>query len=336
MKKYSCLLYLIVILAFNASGQKLIENKAIQFSVDSVDFVVADTSLLIKKPIMLFCQGSQPIPLFIKFDDKYTFFQGGGLANFDMNSIRRFYHVVVIAMPATPLIIEKEKLNKNFNYYEKGDNPDVPIKAFIEADYLENYVKRAIIVLDFLKEQPWVDNNKLVIAGHSQGVKIASKIAIKNAKVTHLGLFSGNPFGRIDEFIRRARKDAEDGKISWEEADRQMNEQYQFFRQVNLPGNIEKQPELKAWKTFSNPLIKDWLILDKPIYLAYGTADIAAELCDIVPLYFIQEGKENLTIKRYLNLEHNFFELKENGRPDYEKAHWKEVMNEFVKWTNSN
>lgn len=333
MKKILILLLITVSHLSHAQKATIIAGKAIHFQLDDIDFVVADTLLADKKPIMLFCQGSQPIPLFIKFDDKVTFFQGGGVANFDMKSIRQSYHVVVISMPKTPLIVEKDKLNRNFSYYENKSNPDEPTKAFMEADYLENYVNRGIRVLNFLKGQSWVENSKLIVAGHSQGSKIASKIASQNKDVTHLGLFGANPFGRIDEFVRRARKDAEMGKISWEEADRQMNEQYDFFRQVNKQGSLENQPELKAWKTFSILQIHDWLTIDKPIYLVYGTADITAELCDIIPLYFIQEGKGNLTLKRYLNLEHNFFDVKENGRPDYEKANWKEVMNEFVEWT---
>lgn len=33
---------------------------------DIIDFVVADTTLTEVKPILLFCQGSQPVPLFIR------------------------------------------------------------------------------------------------------------------------------------------------------------------------------------------------------------------------------------------------------------------------------
>ena len=53
-----------------------------------------------------------------------------------------------------------------------------------------------------------------------------------------------------------------------------------------------------------------------------------------MPFYFIRENKDNLTIRRYINLEHNFFEVDENGLTDWNKPHWIEVMNEFVKWTN--
>ena len=76
----------------------------------------------------------------------------------------------------------------------------------------------------------------------------------------------------------------------------------------------------------------DWLELEIPIYLAYGTEDRAADLNDIVPLFFIQERKNNLTLKRYLGLEHNFFELDEAGKIDLEKPHWNDVMMAFLEW----
>lgn len=80
-------------------------------------------------------------------------------------------------------------------------------------------------------------------------------------------------------------------------------------------------------------LIDDWLTFNKPIYIAYGTNDIASELCDLVPLYFIREKKQNLTYKRYLNSEHNFFQIDENGKPDHRNPKWVEVMNNFIDWS---
>ena len=51
----------------------------------------------------------------------------------------------------------------------------------------------------------------------------------------------------------------------------------------------------------------------------------------LILLYFIREHKENLIIKRYLELEHNYFELTEDGRLDDNKPHWPEVMEGFEK-----
>ncbi|WP_152378406.1 hypothetical protein [Flavobacterium haoranii] len=189
--------------------------------------------------------------------------------------------------------------------------------------------------MKFLKKQTWVDNSKLVVAGHSQGSKVATLIALNNKKVTHLGLFAANPFGRIDQLIREYRKEAEFNQISWKEADKKIEEKYEMYKNAFNKDSLAKSPNLLAWKSFSRPLINDWLIIKIPTYLAYGTNDIASDLCDLVPLFYIQNSKENLTYKRYLNLEHNFFEINNDGTINYEKEHWQEVMNEFVKWTQN-
>ncbi len=60
---------------------------------------------------------------------------------------------------------------------------------------------------------------------------------------------------------------------------------------------------------------------------------VVPDLCDLIPLIFIHHRKTNLTLKRYINLEHNFFEVDENGSPIYSNGHWVEVMNEFLDWT---
>ena len=68
----------------------------------------------------------------------------------------------------------------------------------------------------FLRKQKWVDNSKLIVAGHSQGSKVATVIALNNKKVTHLGLFGANPFGRIDQNIRNYINEDEIKEITWE------------------------------------------------------------------------------------------------------------------------
>ena len=232
-------------------------------------------------------------------------------------------------MPKTPTVANEKELQDyqwvNPNSEQKDD--------FFKADYLENYVERADFVLTFLQEQSWVDNSKLIVAGHSQGSKIAKKIALNNKNVTRLGLFSFNPLGRIDSFIRQARKEAESGKITWEEAEKTMEYWYNLYKAANNPLEVEQNPSLIPWKSFSEPQIDELAEINIPIYLVYGTADVGSDLCDLTPLYFIRKNKNNLTQKRYINLEHNFFEVDENGLPDWDKPHWIEIMNEFVDWT---
>ena len=337
MKKFTSLLLMSYLTTFCFGQTSLvIENKVTLFSIeqkkDTIYFIIIDTVLTEKKPVFLWCQGSLPRPLFCEVNGLGNYFMGGGISNFDYKSIAEDYHLVVISMPKTPVLAKEENLNHNYLYVPNSEFPNQFSNAYIEADYLENYVNRANIVLKFLKKQKWVCNEKLVVAGHSQGTKVATKISVQNKRVTHLGLFSANPFGRVGESIREARLDAQLGKISWEKADSIMNDNYEFYEEVNTMDSMITNPGYKAWQSFSETFYDDWLILDIPIYLGYGTEDRTADLCDIMPLFFIEKGKTNLTLKRYLGLEHNFFELTDEGNVNYQKPHYDEVMEAFMNW----
>lgn len=336
MKLKISFLFIILSQFFISQQGKIINNQSTAFKLldkeDPIEFIVYDTKLEQKKPVFLWCQGSLPYPIYVNSKEEGLWIIGGGITNFDVENIVKNYHLVIIAMPKTPLIADEKDINGSYWYYGNSKNENHPTLEFQKADYLENYVNRAQKVLKFLNKQKWVDRSKLIVAGSSQGSKVATKIAIANKNVSKLGLFSANPFGRIDQNIREYRKEAEQKQISWEAADKGIEEEYQMFRDAHNPKKLAQKPEFLAWRSFSVPLLDDWLQFKKPIYLAYGTHDIASDLNDIIPLYFIRENNNNLTLKRYLNLEHNFFEV-ENGKPDHEKPHWEEVMNDFVEWT---
>ncbi|SHM53752.1 alpha/beta hydrolase family protein [Flavobacterium xanthum] len=337
MKSINTIIFLCLVQIIFGQNRNIINNQAIPFSLiqkkDTIDFIVIDTKLDRVKPIFLFCQGSLPLPLFVKTAKEKIWMIGGGITNFDLDEIKKNYHLIVISMPKTPVIIDEKNLNESYCYIPNAEKPDEFDADYVKSDYLENYGNRAKAVLKFLRKQKWVDNSKLIVAGHSQGSKVATLIALNNKKVTNLGLFGANPFGRIDQNIRNYRKSAESKQMTWEEADERIENTYKMLNDSYDEKKLKENPDLLAWKSFSRPLINDWLKIKIPTYLAYGTNDIASDLCDLVPLFYIQNSKTNLTYKRYLNLEHNFFEVKENGRADYEKEHWQEVMNEFIKWT---
>jgi hypothetical protein len=319
-------------------GQTKIEGTSfthfqIKSKKDTIDFVIADTNLNVSKPLLLFCQGSQPVPLFLDFDEQGIF--PVPLNNFNIEELNKNYHVAVISMPKTPLIVGKEHLNSQYNYVTDTAQQHSYSLEYLKADYSENYVQRAKKVLNFLKNQSWVESDRIVVAGHSQGARVAVGIASSNKNVTQLGLFGYNPNGRIDQSIRQIRKNAEAGKISWEKADSLQHVQYDFYELIQNPDSIEVHPSLTSWKSFSEPTISKLTELKIPVYIAYGSHDIGADLCDLLPLYFIEIGKKNYTLKRYPNLEHNFFPVEENGRPNHAEGKWEIVMNEFIKWTSN-
>ena len=326
-------------LNFFAQNKGIIYNKAIHFHLqeknDTIDFIVVDTLLDKKKPIFLFCQGSLPHPLFFEIKNK-VFMYGGGISNFDIDTIKEHYHLIVISKPNTPIYADKKHLDNNYCYIPNPSNKNEYSEEYLKNDYVENYVNRANRVLKYLLKQKWVDKSKIVIAGHSQGSIIATSLAYKNKKITHLGIFGYNPNGRIEEKIRQERKFAEKGIKSWEDANKEMDYWINLWKKLNNPEFMFENQELIAWKSFSKPTINKLIAIKIPIYLAYGTEDIRTDLCDLIPLKFIEKGKNNLTLVRKIGMEHNFFEVDKNGKIDYDKAHWKETMNGFVKWTLEN
>ncbi|MFV8369632.1 hypothetical protein [Flavobacterium sp. LB2R40] len=111
MKKLQTTLFLFLFIQISF-GQKLdiINNQAIQFSIkqekDTINFLVIDTKLDDMKLVFLFCQGSLPMPLFVKPEKENMWMIGGGITNFDLNEIKKNYHLIVISMPKTPVIVD--------------------------------------------------------------------------------------------------------------------------------------------------------------------------------------------------------------------------------------
>jgi len=337
MHKY--LLITVTFLTISLFGQNkgIVYNQAIHFQLkhekDTINFIVADTILNEKKPVFLFCQGSLPIPLFIRINNDFVFMFGGGISNFDKETIKKHYHLVVISMPKTPFYSEISHLTQSLCYIPDTSKKEEFRIDYLKSDYLENYVNRANIVLNYLQNQEWVDNSKLIVGGHSQGAIVATALAYTNKKITHLGVFAYNPNGRIDQMIREERKYVEKGMKTWEEANKGIAYWNNFWESVNNPETLAQQPQLIAWKSFSKPTINKFTSIEIPIFLSYGTEDITSDLCDLIPLKFIEKGKTNLTLNRKIGLGHNFFEVDEKGRPNHKKGHWIETMNEFINWT---
>jgi pimeloyl-ACP methyl ester carboxylesterase len=338
MKFQIVLIYLsltVNVLLFGQSSNPKIAEGYTHFQTtlkkDTIDFVVADTNLTVKKPVLLFCQGSQPVPLFFDFPDQGII--PVALNNFDVNEMKKHYHVVVISMPKTPVTVGWDHLNKQYNYVLDTASEYSYDPEFVKADYLENYVARANHVLKYLSKQKWVDNEQLVIAGHSQGSHVALGIAHANKNVTQLGLFGFNPLGRIDQYIRSARKQAEAGEITWQHADSIQKEIYEEYQSYNKPDITQNSYFANSWKSFSKSQLSELVNLKIPVYIAYGSNDINSDFCDLLPLYFIEKGKSDNKVIRYPNLEHNFFPIDKNGYPDYQNGKWYWVMNSFISWS---
>lgn len=302
-------------------------------SKDTIDFILIDGKIDTIKPVLIFCQGSYPIPLIVKDESNTKYFTL--LPNFDYKKITKEFHLVFISMPHTPVEAYEKQLTKNYCYVTDTSKQTSYSPGYLANNYAENYIRRAKNVIDFLSVQKWVNAKKIILFGHSQGSKTVIGASLNNPKVYKVGYAGGNPLGRIDQLIRKQRELAKEGKITAEESQQQIESIYEMWKEINKDPNAvstEFGDPNRSWTSFSKPLLDNLLKIKQPLYVTYGTEDITATFCDLLPIYFIREHKTNLTMKPYVGLEHNFFEIDKEGRPMYDKGHWQNVMDDFAKW----
>lgn len=132
--KFSFLLILISFY-YQTKSQELINGvNACRFEVatdhESIEFIKVDTSKE-KKPVLLFCQGSLPIPLIIQFSDGDKMITR--LSNFDYKKLSQKFHIIMVSAPFIPLEANETQLNDQLAYITDKTN-----KFSYPTEYTEN------------------------------------------------------------------------------------------------------------------------------------------------------------------------------------------------------
>lgn len=252
---------------------------------------------------------------------------------FDYKKFLNEYYFVEISKPGIPIF--SSTADSNY-FYIDPETRQTP-KKYWNNNYLDYYVTAANDVINFLIDQKWVDKSKLVIAGHSQGSKLVSKLGAINKQVTHVVYLAGNPLGRFDQNVRQFRREALLGKISSEEAQKNIDRLYLQWKKMCLNANNTDRTTGDSFKTitsFSEPLLPYLLKINVPVFVGYGTNDITADYCDLLPLDFDRLGKTNLTLKPYLDCDHNFSKVtySKAGEIISKEDLWEKVSDDIFKW----
>ena len=279
---------------------------------------------LTRKPLLLFCQGSLPIPLIIKYDENgkqgiYHVFV------FNPDSLSNEYHLAIIGKPYVPLIAAQKSLNSDMTF---TDSTRAFPKKYIQRDLLDFYVDRDIAVIKFLQKQSWVSKNKLVVAGHSEGSTIAAKLALRFPEVTELIYASGNPLGRILTII-------EQGRVGETDSNKYAENTIKHWEKIvdnSTDMNTNTGDTYKATYEFSIPPMQYLQKLKIPVLICYGTKDIGTPFNDYFRVEMIRQKKKNFTFNAYIGLEHNFFSLKTNGDTNYDIFNWDKVADDWRRW----
>lgn len=341
LKTFIILIIFILSSTFVYSQEQIKNIKAVSFFIvnnnEKIEFIKLNEDLDTPKPTIIFFQGSLPVPLVIDLNDGNRIITG--INNFDYNKIVDKFNLVLISQPHIPLIAKEDNLNHQFAYIIDRKNEHSYPQTYLNDNYLDKHVERGNTVVEYLLQQKWVDKEHIIVLGHSQGAKIATKIALENNHISALGFLSGNPIGRIDQFIRQSRLLELKGVISPEKSQEEINKTYDWWKWMNEHANFPSQNGEDSPRTlisFSTSVLPDLLKITVPIYIAYGTKDIVSSYCDLLPLDFVRAGKTNYKLVPYLGLEHNYFEVDSTGKPDYDKCHWELVMNNFIDWLINN
>jgi hypothetical protein len=238
------------------------------------------------KPLFFFCQGSKPIPLIITDGEKkFSTFP------FNPDILCTDYHLAIVSKPGIPVIIDYKNLNSDFSYREPstGRAP----KKYSDRNYLDYYTGRNLSVIGFLQKQSFISKNKLIVAGHSEGSTIASKIASISEKVTHLNYSGGSPMGRIMNMLSEDREnetDTDSTKFS--------DEEFKFWESV--VDNKENMDDsygdtFKATYDFSIPPIRYLEKVKIPVLVSYGSKDRSAPFNDYLRIETIRRKRKNFT-----------------------------------------
>ena len=295
-----------------------------KYQNDPVDVIVISKpgEEKIAKPLFLFCQGSLPKPV-VKYDETGLY----ATLPFDETPFLDDFHIVIIGKPFVPIISNVNKLGAD-HVYLKDIEKRLPPKGYVERNYLDYYAFRNNSILKQLFKERWVRTSKLLVAGHSEGSTIASKMASINKKVTHLIYSGGNPYGRIMNILCQSRSFDND---TLNEGGNTIEYWKKVVEDPNET-NAANGDSNKATYSFSLPQKDNLMALGIPVLVTYGTKDWSASFNDLFQIEAIRERKKNITFKGYLNLEHNFFPLNGDGTVNEEIYNWDKIALDWLNW----
>lgn len=297
----------------------------IPFQKDSIDILLLSKQgdELKSKPLFFFCQGSMPIPLLIMDGAvNYPSFP------FDTKALSEKYHLAIVGKPGIPLIAQVQELQSDFSFLDSISHQP-PVK-YIENNQLDYYIKRNVSVIKFLSKQKYIDKNQVIVAGHSQGARIAFEMALKSKRITHLIYASGNPCGQIMSMISQSRQ----REYPFDTTNLTENNFKDFEAIVLNPNDTSKATDdsFKSIYSFSKSSLSSFPKLKIPVYICYGTLDPVTPFNDLLRTEIIRHKKNNFTFKTYVGLDHNYFGVNETGETDYENFNWDHVANDWLNW----
>ena len=201
----------------------------------------------------------------------------------------------------------------------------------LKNDNLKYISNRNEKVLAFIKHLTFIDKNKIILLGHSEGSRIAFEIAKKKKnKISRLIYLSGNPFGRYMNLVARKRNIETEKDLLKNDT---IFDNWEIILKNKNNANYEKGGDsYMSTYIYSQPHYKEFLKIGIPVFIGYGTRDDSSLFNDLFHFYVFNEHKDNFYFKSYTGLEHSFFPLNDNGEVNYEDSKINIVIDDILIW----
>ena len=312
--KASLFLFSTIIFSQNIDGISDFNKIEIVAKNDTITFI-QNTSNKNNKPTIVFVQGSLPISLILK-DNNDLWIN----LPFDYTKFDKDVNLIIINRKGVPLISE-------YNDYSKLQNN--PSNKYLKNDNLYYRVFQVEEVLKYLKKQKWIEKEKLFIVGHSEGYRVAAKVAERNPKIKKIACLAADPLNRISENIIRLQQE----NITLENDSLRVLKIYKEIKDYkNLKNfNVLENDMMNFVSYNENPPINSFKKYKNPLLISYGTNDVRAFNNNLLPLLI---NKKNLELKIYPDLDHNFIkkEFDNEGNPLEDSYHWDRIFKDVVDW----
>jgi pimeloyl-ACP methyl ester carboxylesterase len=179
-------------------------------------------------------------------------------------------------------------------------------------------------------------DGRLVIIGASEGAVVAPQIAARCPALTGVILLGGGGWTQARELASLERRRLEAADAPRERVDRSLADLSQAVRTI-----VGEPLSTRTWLGHGNtyrrwasyleysPLV-DLSRIEAPIFMANGARDQSTpiESAEAVAAEFAHLGKQNLTLKRYERLDHEW-------RDDLGGTHLREVADDVLDWLRS-
>jgi hypothetical protein len=305
-----------------------------------INFYVSENGIDREKPLIFMVSGCRGLPVMLVVQTEKKSTKIGTIPPDQINFCAENYHVVFISKAGTPfcdtLFTQEISPMENLEEYH-------PSEEYIQKSGMEWEVQASSLVIDSICRILPVADNKIIAMGFSEGGRIVTRLAAENDKITHLISLINGGLNQFYSSIINNRMDAAAGKISHQEAQKNIDDLFDIYEKIYLdPNSTEKWyygHPYKRWASFCTDIPLDHLVkLNIPILFLNGSADRNTPVleADYIKLEFLRLGKKNLSYKVLPGVDHSLYEVVvENGK---EKgiSHRTETFNMIVDWIDKN